>query len=1036
MIHDPSDKKIKGGFETMNKNLKKVISAVAALALSVSSFVAMASYPDVADTDKHASAINELSALGVIEGFEDGSFHPDELVTRAQMAAMVVRAMNIANADSNKVQKFNDVPADNWAAGWIATAADNNLINGTGNGNFDPDLNVTYAQTAKMLVAACGYDTWAVSAGGWPSGYLRYAAQTGITNNISNVTNDTAITRAQAAQMIANALEAPMLDTVSYSTSWDGTVVPIMNIFDGTTDERSPYKTLLSQKWNAYVVNGTVTETPKSNDSLKDKVKYTIDRARNYNGESIGYASVRPVGPTTLNIDAYIGTSGADNFLNSYTEAIVLVDDYDEATIAYIEVSAKSDTVELNTNLYADFTTANGRNYLEFYKSASTQSTTRYELADDWKLVVNGVEITNDATNRDFYLNKNSDNPNAKVVLTDNPSGGTTDSKYDVVEVSYKVTAVVDSVSDKTTETIVNFKDQTSVGTGATFTRVESKLTLVKDDDTKSYSFTKDGVAINATDLQENDILTISFNPSVTFRDSSFYDVVVSQAKVEGKVTNSATNEYDQPTFTIGGTVYTIANGMSISNISIGNEYVAYLTVDGEIAYCDKLASSVTYGVLDRVYKANSGEEKAMIIGKDGVRREYEIDTNTELKTLLNQVKAETGADRYDNVTLDERVVDYTITSSNKIRFKDGSDIMVSEFLNTEKNYTASTSRLGSYMIDDASIILDMSQVISGESTTASVVTKADFVDGSTYKGVVVRDSSSSAADAYPFVLITEGFGGFNVDTQMAVVKKVSATSSDGADRTQLDLYINGDVASEMCVDTSSTYSDLDEGDVIIYTKDSDGYIDEVIEVFKAGYAPSNVADKYGYLKAIAGGDTVVSSEATIDAQSAKIVNSDPDLTPTRDGEAVKYVFGPVIARDANSVTVGAVGYGNTKGDKTTTTTGNNAYFTDIAGTVYAYESTVKVYTYNGQAKSGYRVESGNGGSVANSAFGRANSNTTSHLDTAGEWINLGMAGEGAANPSVNTVSFVLLRVYDDRVQEVYSIAMSDDDYKAEFQAK
>ena len=69
ITYHPSDKTIKGGFETMNKNLKKVISAVAALALSVTSFVAMASYSDVPATDKHVSAINELSALGVIEGF-------------------------------------------------------------------------------------------------------------------------------------------------------------------------------------------------------------------------------------------------------------------------------------------------------------------------------------------------------------------------------------------------------------------------------------------------------------------------------------------------------------------------------------------------------------------------------------------------------------------------------------------------------------------------------------------------------------------------------------------------------------------------------------------------------------------------------------------------------------------------------------------------------------------------------------------------------------------------------------------------------
>ena len=75
----------------MNKNLKKVISAVAALAISASSIAAFAvNFPDVEETASYAQAVQELSALGVISGFEDGTFKPDELVTRAQISKMIV----------------------------------------------------------------------------------------------------------------------------------------------------------------------------------------------------------------------------------------------------------------------------------------------------------------------------------------------------------------------------------------------------------------------------------------------------------------------------------------------------------------------------------------------------------------------------------------------------------------------------------------------------------------------------------------------------------------------------------------------------------------------------------------------------------------------------------------------------------------------------------------------------------------------------------------------------------------------------------
>ena len=79
----------------MKKNLKKVISAVIALALSVSS-VAMAAptFTDVADTASYAQAVDTLAALGVISGYEDGSFKPDNNITRAEVATMMVAALN------------------------------------------------------------------------------------------------------------------------------------------------------------------------------------------------------------------------------------------------------------------------------------------------------------------------------------------------------------------------------------------------------------------------------------------------------------------------------------------------------------------------------------------------------------------------------------------------------------------------------------------------------------------------------------------------------------------------------------------------------------------------------------------------------------------------------------------------------------------------------------------------------------------------------------------------------------------------------
>ena len=78
----------------MNINLKKVISSVAALAMSLSCFTAFAAdFSDVEATSTYKNAIDELVALEIVNGYEDGTFKPDNEITRAEVTKMVVAAM-------------------------------------------------------------------------------------------------------------------------------------------------------------------------------------------------------------------------------------------------------------------------------------------------------------------------------------------------------------------------------------------------------------------------------------------------------------------------------------------------------------------------------------------------------------------------------------------------------------------------------------------------------------------------------------------------------------------------------------------------------------------------------------------------------------------------------------------------------------------------------------------------------------------------------------------------------------------------------
>ena len=150
----------------MNKNLKKVISAVIALALSASTFASVSfakSFTDVASTASYAEAVDVLSALGIINGYEDGTFGPDKTIKRSEAAKIIVAMVNkLATAEGRKgTTQFTDVPADHWASGFINVGVTEKFINGMGGGIFKPDGEVTYNQIVKMIVSCLGYDDYA-----------------------------------------------------------------------------------------------------------------------------------------------------------------------------------------------------------------------------------------------------------------------------------------------------------------------------------------------------------------------------------------------------------------------------------------------------------------------------------------------------------------------------------------------------------------------------------------------------------------------------------------------------------------------------------------------------------------------------------------------------------------------------------------------------------------------------------------------------------------------------------------------------------
>ena len=170
-----------------------------------------AAFTDQADIKVKSDVVDTLVSLGVIEGFEDGSFQPNGTVTRAQMAKMiyVLRTGNSdASAYNDDKTTFTDING-HWARGYIMYCQSLNIIAGKSSTIFAPNASVTAQEAAKMLLVTLGYD--AQKAGlvgsGWASKTNALADENGLLDDV-NTSFTAACPRQYAAQLIYNAIDA------------------------------------------------------------------------------------------------------------------------------------------------------------------------------------------------------------------------------------------------------------------------------------------------------------------------------------------------------------------------------------------------------------------------------------------------------------------------------------------------------------------------------------------------------------------------------------------------------------------------------------------------------------------------------------------------------------------------------------------------------------------------------------------------------------------------------------------------------------
>ena len=261
------------------KNLKKILALVLAFACAFTMF-AGAAFTDQADI-KATDAVNMLSSLGVITGYTDGSYQPNKVVTRAEMAKMIFVVRNNKIDDSayqSNYSKLTDI-SNHWAKGYIKFCESQGIIAGKGNNKFDPDSPVTGVEAAKMLLVVSGYDSdkAGLTGSAWRTNVLKYAGAAGILDDVNSALEQ-GLPRQYAAQMIYNTLDVNRVKWSEDSKSFD-------DILNGGVKE-----TVGSAYMGLSYDYGTLTSIDK--DSLTIKVDHNYDADNYHDKNSVTFTKV------------------------------------------------------------------------------------------------------------------------------------------------------------------------------------------------------------------------------------------------------------------------------------------------------------------------------------------------------------------------------------------------------------------------------------------------------------------------------------------------------------------------------------------------------------------------------------------------------------------------------------------------------------------------------------------------------------------------------------------------------------------------
>ena len=242
------------------RNLKRVLSLALAVIMVIGMMVmgagaAEIKYENLTDKAeiKNSEAVATLVSLGVVNGRTDGSFDPNGIVTRAEMAKMIAICLNGGKdpllGSNSTTTKFTDTKG-HWAEPYIAYCYNLGIVDGLGDGTFAPDRAVTGTEAAKMFLTALGYrsDIEGLVGSEWSSKTDALANKVGLYDEL-NVDVSLGLSRDNTAQLIYNGIQAYEVKYTNLEGQYDNIIYA------------SEWKHMLSYRFGVVRVEAIVTGT-------------------------------------------------------------------------------------------------------------------------------------------------------------------------------------------------------------------------------------------------------------------------------------------------------------------------------------------------------------------------------------------------------------------------------------------------------------------------------------------------------------------------------------------------------------------------------------------------------------------------------------------------------------------------------------------------------------------------------------------------------------------------------------------------------